>query len=119
MARLDHLSVPVASYAESKAWYAEIMGLQVEFDMPDQGMVAVKDTSDVTVFLYEGEVPANPQAFMFYFSVEDVHAFHRSRSDAGLPFVHEPKAVVWGYGAELLDPTGYRIAVWDEQSMPK
>jgi predicted enzyme related to lactoylglutathione lyase len=119
MARLDHLSVPVASYADSKAWYVEIMSLEVEFDAPDQDLVAVKDSSEVAVFLYEGEVPANPQAFMFYFSVDDVHAFHASRVAAGVPFVHEPKAVMWGYGAELLDPTGYRIAVWDEHSMPK
>jgi len=25
--------------------------------------------------------------------------------------------VFWGYGAELLDPDGYRIHLWDEVSM--
>jgi hypothetical protein len=25
--------------------------------------------------------------------------------------------VYWGYGAELLDPDGYRIMLWDEASM--
>jgi hypothetical protein len=34
-------------------------------------------------------------------------------------FVHEPKPVAWGFGAELRDPTGYRIGVWDVESMPK
>jgi len=27
---------------------------------------------------------------------------------AGVPFVHPPMKVFWGYGAELCDPDGYR-----------
>jgi predicted enzyme related to lactoylglutathione lyase len=119
MSKLDHLTIPVASYADSKAWYVEVLGLKIEFDVPDRKMAAVRDDADLTVFLCEGDAPANPGAFMFYFSVDDVHAFHRSRTEAGVAFVHEPKPVVWGFGAELKDPTGYRIGVWDVESMPK
>ena len=119
MPRFDHLSVPVASYSVSKSWYVEILGLDVEFDMAAHKMVAVRDTHDFTLFLYEGEVPANPTTFMFTFSVEDVHAFHQSRTERGIAFIHEPKMVDWGFGAELRDPNGYRIAIWDELTMPK
>jgi predicted enzyme related to lactoylglutathione lyase len=117
--RFDHLAFPVCNYEESKAFYLEVLGLSVDFDAPEREMIAVKDARDFTLFLYQGEVPNNPDAFMFYFSVPDVHEFHASRHAAGVAFIHEPKAVDWGFGAELHDPDGYRIGVWDEASMPK
>src|SRR4029453_5118860 len=113
-----HLAVPVADYSACKDWYVRTLGLEVEFDMEAQGMVAVRDTHDFTLFLYQGEVPSNPAAFMFTFSVEDVHEFYRSRSAQGVAFTHKPKTVDWGFGAELPDPNGYRIAIWDEKTMP-
>lgn len=30
---------------------------------------------------------------------------------------HPPGKTFWGYGAELLDPDGYLIRLWDEKSM--
>ena len=30
---------------------------------------------------------------------------------------HPPQKVYWGYGAEVIDPNGYRIRLWDEASM--
>lgn len=119
MARFDHLAIPVADYAVSKNWYVQTLGLEIEFDMEANGMVAVRDTQDFTLFLYQGEVPSNSSAFLFYFSVDNVHEFYRSRIEQGIAFTHEPKAVDWGFGAELPDPNGYRIAVWDEKTMPK
>jgi hypothetical protein len=35
----------------------------------------------------------------------------------GAPIVHPPQKVFWGYGAEVLDPDGYRIRLWDPASM--
>ena len=119
MARFDHLALPVSEYEESKAFYLEVIGLEVEFDVPERQMIAVKDQVDFTLFLYQGEAPENPDAFMLYFSVPDVHAFYAAHHAAGVPFIHEPKSVDWGFGAELHDPDGYRIGVWDEKTMPK
>ena len=118
MARFDHLAIPVADYAVSKDWYTKTLGLEIEFDMEAGGMVAVRDTHDFTLFLYQGEVPSKPSAFLFYFSVENVHAFYSARREQGVSFTHEPKTTDWGFGAELPDPNGYRIAVWDEHTMP-
>jgi uncharacterized glyoxalase superfamily protein PhnB len=36
---------------------------------------------------------------------------------AGVKFVHPPQKTFWGYGAELKDPDGYRIWLWDQKSM--
>jgi hypothetical protein len=33
-------------------------------------------------------------------------------------FTHGPTPVFWGYGAELSDPDGYPVRIWDEATMP-
>jgi uncharacterized glyoxalase superfamily protein PhnB len=35
----------------------------------------------------------------------------------GVAFAHAPQKTYWGYGAELRDPDGYLIRLWDERSM--
>ena len=35
----------------------------------------------------------------------------------GIVFGHGPQKNFWGYGAELADPDGYLIRLWDEKSM--
>jgi hypothetical protein len=35
----------------------------------------------------------------------------------GVAFSARPQKLFWGYGAELRDPDGYLIRLWDEQSM--
>ena len=35
----------------------------------------------------------------------------------GVAFGHGPRKSYWGYGAELVDPDGYLIRLWDERSM--
>jgi hypothetical protein len=32
-------------------------------------------------------------------------------------FEKSPQKLLWGYGAELLDPDGYFVYLWDEKSM--
>ena len=74
------------------------------------------DDADLTVFLYESEVAACP-GISFTIQVDDVEATHRQLAGAGISFVHPPKKVFWGYGAELHDPDGYTLRLWDQKSM--
>ena len=114
MARLDHISLPVRDWRASRDWWTARLGFVVEFEIPDG--VAVRDEADLTVFLVEGAVaPASDIAFTV--QVDDVEARCRALAEAGVAFVHPPRKVFWGYGAELLDPDGYRIRLWDEASM--
>jgi len=32
-------------------------------------------------------------------------------------FSAQPQKLFWGYGAELRDPDGYLVRIWDEKSM--
>ena len=52
-----------------------------------------------------------------FLQVDDVETKHRELTAAGVAFAKPPQKLFWGYGAELLDPDGYRVHVWDEKSM--
>ena len=79
-----------------------------EFEIPDRRTAAMRDDANLTIFLYEGEVAACP-GISFTIQVDDVEAKHMALAGAGIPFVHAPNRVFWGYGAELCDPDGYRL----------
>jgi catechol 2,3-dioxygenase-like lactoylglutathione lyase family enzyme len=116
MVRLDHLSLPVRDWQKSRDWYRRHLGFQVEFELADRKTAAMRDDADLTIFLQEGEVVSSP-GLSFTIQIDDVEAKHRELVAAGLAFVHPPMKVFWGYGAELRDPDGYRLLLWDEKSM--
>ena len=116
MVRLDHMSLPVADWRRSRNWYRDRLGFKVEFEIPERDTVAMVDDADLTIFLANGQPLAGP-GLGFAIQVDDVEAKHAELAAAGVAFVHPPMKVVWGYGAELLDPDGYRLQLWDETSM--
>ena len=116
MPRLDHLSLPVRDWRKSRDWYKDHLGFEVEFEIPDRKTAAMRDDADLTIFLYEGEVMDCP-GISFTVQVNDVEERHSMLVGAGLSFVHPPMKVFWGYGAELCDPNGYRLRLWDQKSM--
>jgi predicted enzyme related to lactoylglutathione lyase len=77
----------------------------------------MRDSADLTLFLGEAAEVIVPPGLSFTVQVEDVEVLHRTLAARGVAFVHAPMKVFWGYGAELLDPDGYRILLWDEKSM--
>jgi predicted enzyme related to lactoylglutathione lyase len=117
MMKFDHLTIPVADLARSRAWYVSTLGLKVEFEVPDRKTVAVQDTDDFTIFLQEAPSTVQPNGCALYFRVADVEATFAEWSARGVEFSHEPRKVYWGYGAELQDPDGYFVRLWDEPSM--
>jgi catechol 2,3-dioxygenase-like lactoylglutathione lyase family enzyme len=116
MPRLDHLSLPVHDWRKSRDWYQRHLGFEIEFEIPERKTAAMRDDADLTIFLYEGEVVACP-GISFTIQVDDVDAKHAALLAADVPFVHPPMKVFWGYGAELRDPDGYRLMLWDQKSM--
>jgi len=116
MPRLDHLSLPVRDWRNSREWYKDHLGFEVEFEIPERKTAAMRDDADLTIFLYDGEVVVCP-GISFTVQVDDVEAKHAGLTAAGVPFVHPPIKVFWGYGAELCDLDGYRLRLWDQKSM--
>ena len=117
MLKLHHLTLPVADWRRSRDWYVERLGMKVEFEITERDTAALQDEDGFTIFMYQPETPPHPAGLALYFQVEDVAATHRRLSAAGVPFIHPPQRVFWGYGAELIDPDGYVIRLWDQRTI--
>jgi catechol 2,3-dioxygenase-like lactoylglutathione lyase family enzyme len=117
MMKFDHLAIPVADCARSRDWYVATLGLQVEFEVPDRRMVALQDSDGFAIFLQEVPDPPVPQGTALWFQVADVDASFAALSGRGIAFAHGPRKTYWGYGAELLDPDGYLLRLWDARTM--
>jgi catechol 2,3-dioxygenase-like lactoylglutathione lyase family enzyme len=116
MMKFDHLSLPVRDLDKSREWYVSALGLKVEFEVPDRRTVALQDGQGFTIFLQErGGAVSNGVAL--WFQVEDVDATFKAWSGRGVAFARGPQKTFWGYGAELTDPDGYLVRLWDERSM--
>ena len=117
MMKLDHLAIPVSDVARSRDWYVSQLGLAVEFEVAERGLVALQDSEEFSIFLEEAAAPDRLGRCALWFQVEDVEAIFAAWSARGVAFSHGPQKTHWGYGAELIDPDGYRIRLWDERSM--
>lgn len=117
MLKLDHLRLPVTDLARSRAWYVEALDMTVEFEVPDRRTVALQDGEGFTVFLQEAPAAVAPAGCALWFQVNDVDATFAAWTARGVAFGHGPRKSYWGYGAELVDPDGYLIRLWDERSM--
>jgi catechol 2,3-dioxygenase-like lactoylglutathione lyase family enzyme len=119
MIRLDHLAIPVRDHVRSRDWYTKCFGFRLEFEVPDRKTVALQDDGDLTLFLIEESPIDVVPSCTLTFQVDDVEAKYRELSSAGVVFEKPPQKLFWGYGAELRDPDGYRINLWDERTMRK
>jgi len=117
VSRLDHVSLAVKDWRASRDWWRDRLGFEVEFELEEAGVAAMRDEADLTVFLGQANDIAIPPGLALTVQVVDVEAKYAELAAAGVAFVHPPRKVFWGYGAELLDPNGYVIRLWDEASM--
>ena len=117
MIKLDHLSICVADQQRSRDWYCTHFGFAVEFEVPQRNTVALQDDAGLTLFIVKDPERARHPSCGLTFQVDDVEATHRALAAAGVQFVSAPQKLYWGYGAELTDPDGYVIHLWDERSM--
>lgn len=117
MLELDHLRLPVSALTRSRDWYVGTLGLTVEFEVPDRQTVALQDGEGFTIFLQQAPAVVSPSGCALWFQVDDVDGTFRAWAARGIEFGHGPRKTYWGYGAELLDPDGYLIRLWDERSM--
>lgn len=118
MPRLDHIAIPVRDWQRSRDWYVRHLGFEVEFEISERKTAALRDEADLTLFVFESGSPFTPDPQLaFTIQVADVEQTHKALSAAGIAFVHPPAKTFWGYGAELKDPDGYRLRLWDPKSM--
>jgi catechol 2,3-dioxygenase-like lactoylglutathione lyase family enzyme len=114
MMKFDHLTLPVSDLGRSRD--VSVLGLKVEFEVPDRRSVALQDGEGFAIFLQQGADVA-PNGVALWFQVDDVDATYRTWSERGVAFAYGPRKSFWGYGVELADPDGYLVRLWDERSM--
>jgi len=117
MGKFDHLAIQVRDVDASRDWYVKTLGLAVEFELAESGVVALKDDADFALFLNRVDGAPRTIGLGLWYKVADVTAFHRAAVSGGAVFDHGPKKALWGYSAQLSDPDGHRLYVWDEDSM--
>ena len=117
MVKFDHMSMPVADPKASRDWYVANFGFQVEFEVPERNQIAIKDDADFTIFLYRPESAIAGVKCSLTLEVKNVDTKYQELRDRGIAFENPPAKQFWGYGAELRDPDGYLVMIWDEVSM--
>jgi catechol 2,3-dioxygenase-like lactoylglutathione lyase family enzyme len=117
MVKFDHMGLPVRDPKASRDWYVGNLGFQVEFEVPERNTIAIKDDADFTIFLYRPDGEITGVKCSLTLQVKDVDAKHRELIQRGVDFEKSPAKQFWGYGAELRDPDGYLVMLWDEVSM--
>ena len=115
MVKFDHMRLPVSNPKVTRDWYVKHFGFEIEFE--NEWVIALKDTAGFTIFLYPPQGSLAGAKCCLVLQVDDVEAKHRELVAAGIQFHLPPGKYFWGYGAELYDPDGYLLNLWDEVSM--
>lgn len=116
-AHLDHLTIFVRDANRSRDWYARALGLKVEFEVASPRAIALQDSGGFGLFVEQRPAGDCTPSCVITFRVEDVDALASSLLTAGVELTARPQKLFWGYGAELQDPDGYLVRLWDETSM--
>jgi catechol 2,3-dioxygenase-like lactoylglutathione lyase family enzyme len=118
MIRLDHLNIVVSDYRRSRDWLVSCLGLHVGFENLEAGVGGLQGDGEVELILTQGPLSHHKRDCMLTFQCDSVDAKFAELSARGVAFTHPPMKVIWGYGAELADPDGYPVRLWDKFTMP-
>ena len=122
MAKLDHVTVVVSDWQASRDWYVRNFGFMIEFEVPKGGhaglgVAALQDEAGLTLFVEQSAHTVSRCGCIHTLQVDDVEKVYRELSARGVAFMAAPSKRYWGYGAELADPDGHVLYLWDEVSM--
>jgi catechol 2,3-dioxygenase-like lactoylglutathione lyase family enzyme len=115
--KFDHMTLPVSDFHASRDWYVKNLGFKVEFEIAAARTVAIQDDNGFTIFLQETKESLANEKCALTMQVKNVDEVYRELSEKAVKVVHAPQKLFWGYGAELVDPDGYLVRLWDEVTM--
>jgi catechol 2,3-dioxygenase-like lactoylglutathione lyase family enzyme len=115
MVKFDHMTLPVSDVRASRDWYVKKLGFKVEFERG--GITAIQDSAGFTIFLRKATKRLAGDKVTLTIQMKSVDRTHDQLSKSGVTFVNPPQRLFWGYGAELLDPDGYMLNLWDQVTM--
>ena len=111
-ARFSHLFVLVSDLERARAFYVDVLGL--ELVMQHEGYVRVGGADGFHIGFEEGPPGAvGAPGIEIVIQVDDVDARFREIKAAGVPFDEVPEDQDWGARhAWLRDPDGYRLSIY-------
>jgi catechol 2,3-dioxygenase-like lactoylglutathione lyase family enzyme len=116
MVKFDHMALPVTDVVASRDWYVKNLGFEVEFEaLPHR--IAIRDSADFTIFLEQTNESLAGRRCALTIQVDNVDSKYAELHGRGVQFEKAPTKNFWGYGAELRDPSGYLVMLWDEKTM--
>jgi catechol 2,3-dioxygenase-like lactoylglutathione lyase family enzyme len=102
--RLAYLSIYVSDIRESRAFYADLLGLAV---VSDEDWGVVLDAGEVQLFLHPGDSDRPPQRLEMTFDVSDVDQSIADLEVAGVRMVDDATDRDWGErDGAVSDPDG-------------
>jgi DNA-binding CsgD family transcriptional regulator/catechol 2,3-dioxygenase-like lactoylglutathione lyase family enzyme len=82
---LAQIARHVADIEASKAWYGEVLGLELLYAFPGMAFFRL---GEARLYLQQAERPSGES--ILYFRVEDIHAAHRQLEAKGVGFINAP-----------------------------
>jgi catechol 2,3-dioxygenase-like lactoylglutathione lyase family enzyme len=116
---IGQLHVTVSDIARSVAFYRDVLGLPLLFEVPGQGM-AFFDCHGVRLYLGTAESPDFESRPLIYFRADSARDAAAELARRGVEFTSEPHVVHRQGDAELWigffrDPDGTTLAVMSEE----
>jgi uncharacterized glyoxalase superfamily protein PhnB len=96
---------------------SENSGIQGRIRKSQDQTIAIQDQAGFTIFLNQVADRIAGAKCTLVIQVKDVDRKHRELVRKGIKFMNAPQKLMWGYGAELADPDGYQVNLWDKVSM--
>jgi predicted enzyme related to lactoylglutathione lyase len=109
----DNFFLPSSDLKKSKAFYQDLLGLNVKFDFSAMGMVAFKVGDNEPAIILKDTAKFPEAKPTIWFVVENVAEEHKRLKAKGLKFLSEPFPIQTGLAVEFEDPTGNRLGLTD------
>ena len=109
----DNFFLPIDNMESAKAFYGEILGLQLKFDFSNIGMTAFSVGSEESAIILKDRSKFPDVKPTIWFVVDDVYATYNVLKDKGVVFLSEPFRIRTGNAVEFDDPFGNRLGITD------
>lgn len=118
---LNQVHVSVSDVDGAVAFYRDVVGLELMFEVPQQSM-AFFDLGGPRLYIGRAESPDFVSAPLLYFQVEDIEDHWEMMKGHGVEFVSEPHLVHRDGGSELWmaffrTPEGHMNALAEERQI--
>ena len=109
----DNFFLPSGDLKKGKAFYQDLLGLQVKFDFSSMGMMAFKVGDNEPAIILKDTSKFSDTKPTIWFVVDDVKAEYKRLSAKGLKFMSLPFEIHTGMAVEFEDPYGNRLGLTD------